>query len=146
MKTLVTLVLVFVGTCCFAQEPTQEEKKENPLIVIDGIKYLRSDSTKALQNLDPLKIKQIKVLRDKEAIELYGEDGKFGVVVVTTNTGLPNQPIYLLDGKRVNDLSAIDISSIQSIEVIKDSVLLQPYGSEGKLGIIKITSKSNKFR
>lgn len=142
MKTLFTLALTLITCICNAQEQaTKTEKPTQPLVVIDGIKYLRSDSTNALKNLDPLKIKQVKVLRDKEALDLYGEDGKFGVVVVTTHAGLPNQPLYLLDGKRVDDLSAIDPNSIQSIEVIKDSVRLQPYGSEGKLGVIKITSK-----
>jgi len=127
---------------CYAQEPAaKSEKPKQPIVVIDGIKYLRSDSTNALQNLDPSKIETIKVLRDKEAIDLYGDEGQFGVVVVTTKNGLSDQPLYLLDGKIVDDISAIDPGSIQSIEVIKDSVQLQPYGAKGRLGVIKITSK-----
>lgn len=147
MKTLFAFALTLITCICYAQEPiTKTEKPTQPLVIVDGIKYLRSDSTNALQNLDPLKIKEVKVLRDKEAIRLYGEEGQFGVVVVTTKNGLSDQTLYLLDGKIVDDISAINPGSIQSIEVIKDSVRLQPYGSEGKLGVIKITSKSNKFR
>jgi hypothetical protein len=74
----------------------QEEKKENPLIVIDGIKYLRSDSTNALQKLDPVKIKEIKVLRGQEAIDLYGEEGKSGVILVTTKTNTANKPLFFI--------------------------------------------------
>jgi len=147
MKTRFTFVLTLISYLCYAQEPaTKTEKPIQPLVVIDGIKYLRSDSTNALQNLDPLKIKEVKVLRDKEAIKLYGEEGQFGVLVVTTKAGSTNKPLFLLDGKRIDDLSSIDPNEIQSIEVIKDSVRLQPYGSDAKLGVIKITSKQNKFR
>jgi bla regulator protein BlaR1 len=145
MKTLVTLVLVFVGTCCFAQEPSKEEKKEDPIIIIDGIKYLRSDSTNALQKLNPVKIKEIKVLRGQEAVDLYGEEGKSGVILVTTKTNTANKPLFLLDGKRVDDLASIDPTSIQSIEVIKDPAKLQPYGDEGSAGVVKITSKQKNF-
>ncbi|MBX2914129.1 MAG: hypothetical protein KF856_02540 [Cyclobacteriaceae bacterium] len=143
MKTLFAFALTLITCICYAQEPAaKSEKPKQPIVVIDGIKYLRSDSTNALQNLDTSKIETIKVLRDKEAIDLYGDEGKFGAVVVTTKTGLSNQPIYLLDGKRVDDISSIDPSEIQSIEVIKDPIQLLPYGDAGKLGIVKITSKS----
>jgi bla regulator protein BlaR1 len=143
MKTLFAFALTLITCICYAQEPAaKSEKPKQPIVVIDGIKYLRSDSTNALQNLDPSKIETIKVLRDKEAIDLYGDEGKYGAVVVTTKTGLSNQPIYLLDGKRVDDISSIDPSQIQSIEVIKDPIQLLPYGDAGKLGVIKITSKS----
>lgn len=147
MKTLFAFALTLITCICYAQEPaTKTEKPTQPLVVIDGIKYLRSDSTNALQNLDPVKIKQVKVLRDKEAIKLYGEEGKFGVVVVTTTTGPSDQPLYFFDGKQIDDISSINMSDVQSIEIIKDSVKLLQYGVVGRLGVIKITSKSNKFR
>ncbi|MBN8578944.1 MAG: TonB-dependent receptor plug domain-containing protein [Cytophagales bacterium] len=145
MKTLVTLVLVFVGTWCFAQDPTKEEKKEDPIIVIDGIKYLRSDSTNALQKLNPEKIKEIKVLRGQDAINLYGEDGKSGVILVTTKANLANKPLFLLDGERVDDLASIDPTSIQSIEVIKDPAKLQPFGDAGSGGVVKITKRKGQL-
>ncbi|TXI69529.1 MAG: hypothetical protein E6Q41_02465 [Cyclobacteriaceae bacterium] len=147
MKALLAQVLVFLSVCCFAQEPAaKEEKKEDPIIVIDGIKYLRSDSAHALQKLNPEKIKEIKVLRGQEAIDQYGEAGKHGVVLVTTKASTANKPLYLLDGKQVDDISSIDPNSIQSIEVIKDPVKLQPFGEAGGAGVIKITSKRKNQR
>ncbi|MCW5910335.1 MAG: hypothetical protein KIT62_04635 [Cyclobacteriaceae bacterium] len=149
MKTRFTLAFALIGACCFAQEPATKEEKSTvtvqPVIVVDGIKYLRSDSANALQKLNPEKIREIKVLRGQEAINLYGEDGKSGVIVVTTKAGSTAKPLYLLDGKRVEDLSSVDPTDIQSIEVIKDAVKLLPFGDEGKWGVIKITSKKKNY-
>lgn len=145
MKTWMTLAFILAFGICFAQEPAKKE--EAPIIVVDGVKYIRADSTHAFQNLNPEKIKAIKILKGQEAIDLYGEDGKYGVIVVTTKTSSTNTPLYILDGKTVEDISSINPNDIQSIEVIKDPVQLQPYGDEGKLGVVKITSKSkSRFR
>ena len=48
------------------------------------------------------------------------------------------KPIYILDGKRVNDLEGI---SPESINVLKDQSATNIYGDEGKNGVILITSK-----
>lgn len=53
---------------------------QNPLTLIDGA---RVDSL----NFDPSEIYSISVLKDKSATELYGEDGKNGVILVTTKKG-----------------------------------------------------------
>ncbi len=142
MKTLLTFAFILAGGFCFAQEPAK--KDETPIIVVDGIKYLRPDSANALQTLNPEKIKAIKVLKGQEAIDLYGEEGRRGVIVVTTKSGAAN-PIFLLDGKRVDDLASVDPNTIESIEVIKDPVKLQAFGDEGSAGVVKITSK-RKYR
>jgi hypothetical protein len=139
MKAYLTFVLVFVGACCFAQE---RATKEEPLIVLDGIRYLHSDSANVFQKLNPEKIKEIKVLRGLEAINQYGEAGKSGVIVVTTKAGASDKPLFILDGKRIEDISSLNPDDIQSIEVIKDATQLIPYGVEGRLGVVKITSKS----
>ncbi|HMR57444.1 MAG TPA: hypothetical protein PKC10_08995 [Cyclobacteriaceae bacterium] len=149
MKIRLTLALVFISVWCVAQDPTTKEEKSKetePMIVVDGVKYLRSDSTHVLKKLNPEKIKAIKVLRGQEAIDLYGEEGKAGVILVTTKTPV-TKPLYFLDGKRVEDLSSVNPHDIQSIEVIKDQNQLLPFGDEGKQGVIKITMKpKNRFQ
>ncbi len=59
----------------------------NPLLVIDGVKMDKL----FLNQIDPNFIKEITVLKNKSAIELYGEEGKHGVILVTTKnkTGMP---------------------------------------------------------
>jgi bla regulator protein blaR1 len=140
MKTILIFVFVLVVSLCFAQETVT--KAQNPIIIVDGIKYLRSDSIHVLKHLNPEKIKSIDILKGQDAINLFGEDGKSGVIVVTTKAGVIDKPLFILDGKRIEDISSLNPDDIQSIEVIKDATQLIPYGDEGRLGVVKITSKS----
>ena len=54
---------------------------EKPLVVIDG--KIGGD----LQSLSPDKIVKVEVLKGNAATTLHGEDGKKGVIIVTTKTG-----------------------------------------------------------
>ena len=53
---------------------------ENPLVVIDGKRSTIAD----LQKLDPQTIDNVSVLKDKASLEVFGEDGMNGVIIVTT--------------------------------------------------------------
>ena len=52
----------------------------NPLVVIDG----KHSTMEEVQKLDPQIIDHIDVLKDKASRELYGEEGKNGVIIITT--------------------------------------------------------------
>ena len=56
-----------------------------PLYVIDG--KVATESEKKL--LLPASIKAIDVLKDKSATSIYGEAGKNGVILITTNNQFP---------------------------------------------------------
>ncbi|MCR5158068.1 MAG: TonB family protein [Prevotella sp.] len=51
---------------------------ENPLVIIDG----KEVSIATLQTLDNEKIESINVLKDKSAVDVYGEKGKNGVIEI----------------------------------------------------------------
>lgn len=55
-------------------------KKEPPVIYIDGVKAASVE----LKKLRPERIKSFSVLKDSKAIEPYGEEGKNGVIIITT--------------------------------------------------------------
>lgn len=55
----------------------------NPLFVVDG-KVLPSD---LMKTIDPSCIESITVLKDKSAIDLYGQAAADGVILITTKTG-----------------------------------------------------------
>ncbi|MBR6180941.1 MAG: TonB family protein [Prevotella sp.] len=57
---------------------------ENPLVLIDG----KRSSMEEMQSLDPKTIDHIDVLKDKASIDLYGEEGKNGVILITTKNAV----------------------------------------------------------
>ena len=54
--------------------------KEKPLIFIDGIKA----ADDAMSRLDPNTIESISVLKDATSVKLYGDEGRSGVILITT--------------------------------------------------------------
>lgn len=53
---------------------------KDPLVIVDGKKTPAAD----FQKMDPSTIESITVLKDEAAMEMYGEEGKDGVIVVVT--------------------------------------------------------------
>lgn len=103
---------------------------------------------------------------NKEAINLYGEVAKNGVIIfedaVVSNAAveknnadtfsrLHRKPfasenaLYVLNGKEVSKAESdkIDPNSIQSINVLKGKSATTLYGEKGSNGVIEITTKSN---
>ena len=56
----------------------------NPLYIIDGIPTTRPE---VFQNLSPLDIASVQVLKDASAESIYGSRASNGVIIVTTKTG-----------------------------------------------------------
>lgn len=56
----------------------------------------------------------------------------------------PNEPIYVLDGVPVPDISRLNPNDIESITVLKGANAAALYGSEGVNGAIMITTKQGK--
>ncbi len=85
MKTLkftLTIVILFLVNITFSQDKNVKivSKKNDPLIVVNDsiLKY------EVMEHLNPNEIESVTVLKDKKAMELYGEKGKFGVIKITT--------------------------------------------------------------
>ncbi|MET0462728.1 MAG: T9SS type A sorting domain-containing protein [Chitinophagaceae bacterium] len=57
---------------------------KEPLIVLDGVIKDKEDYKLTLQHLDPNQIQAITVLKDASSTALYGENGKNGVLLITT--------------------------------------------------------------
>ena len=58
----------------------EKSQAEEPLIIIDGERASMSE----LKALDPKTIDHINVLKDKASLEIYGEEGKNGVIDIAT--------------------------------------------------------------
>lgn len=61
-------------------------------------------------------------------------------------SNLSSEPIYIVNGTKVPDLSSIDPNDIENIEVLKDAASAAIYGAEGANGVVIVTTKSGGNR
>ena len=77
-------------------------EKDKPLIVIDGEKKSKDYD---LKSINPNDIESFTILKDKSAVELYGEDGRNGVIIVTKKSKLLEYKSDVLELKNNGDFS-----------------------------------------
>lgn len=95
-----------------------------PLYLVDGKK------TDSIQQIDPHEIASISVLKDKSATEIYGEDGKNGIVLITTKKGRAialKESGYEIQGS-VTDETGIPIKNA-SIKVAEEETYTDKNGA-----------------
>lgn len=133
-----------------------QKKKGNPRIVIDE----KETNQKSLRDLDPSEIHSVIVLQDAEAIKVYGEKGKDGVILVTTkkhqnkkdNTSLKiggksngniKDALIIIDDKESTqeELDNLDPSAVKNIEMLKENAAVEEYGEKGKNGVVLVSTK-----
>jgi TonB-linked SusC/RagA family outer membrane protein len=84
--------------------------------------------------------------------------GKVAGVQVVSNSGSPgaaptirvrgyssngsSDPLYIVDGLKVSDISYLDPNSIKNMEILKDAASAAIYGAEAGNGVILITTKT----
>ena len=84
-----------------------------------------SDTSKII--IDTVRLSAVENLQNKIFVNLSGS---------------VNHPLFLLDGKEVANLNAIDRNTIESINVIKDATAaVAVYGDKGKNGVIDVKTK-----
>ncbi len=74
-----------------------------------------------------------------------GEPGA-GMKISIRGTGSwsNSDPLYVVDGFPMGDLSSVDPANIASIEVLKDASATAIYGSRGANGVVLVTTKQGK--
>lgn len=73
------------------KKSTNIVKREKPLIVVNDsiLKY------EVVEHLNPNDIESVTVWKDEKAMELYGEKGKFGVIIIKTKNILKEKLIKI---------------------------------------------------
>jgi hypothetical protein len=68
--------------------PLEKNPKAQPLILVNG-----NETWQTIENINPGTIQSLNVLKDKSAIEKYGDKGKNGVIEITLKNGKENEKI-----------------------------------------------------
>lgn len=103
-------------------------------------------------------------LRERPATNLgQAIQGKASGVLVRNNSSAPgggvsiiirghnsvnsnSEPLYIVDGIPLADISTIPVEDIESIEVLKDASSTAIYGARGSNGVILVTTQKGKIR
>lgn len=109
-----------------------------PLYVVDGVKMDKMLLSQS--QIDPNFIKEITVLKNKSAVELYGEEGKHGVILITTKNKSGMPPLMAL---QLNNTSLDSVKFVQGQPLhLSDDVKMRGFvkvEKEGKINPNKLT-------
>lgn len=83
-----------------------------PLLIVDGVR--QEDADAGLKNMNPDEIESISVLKDASAESIYGEQGKYGVLLVTTKKGVKVTPALPVARDTVSVRTTIRINGVDS--------------------------------
>ena len=82
-------------------------------------------------------------------VSVISQDGRPGATMSVRVRGggsitQSNDPLYIVDGVTVSDISDIPADNIESIDVLKDAASTAIYGARGANGVILVTTKGSK--
>ncbi|MGQ1783711.1 MULTISPECIES: SusC/RagA family TonB-linked outer membrane protein [unclassified Saccharicrinis] len=66
------------------------------------------------------------------------------IVIRGVGTNGNSDPLYIIDGLPMSDMTSVNPSDIESMEVLKDATSAAIYGARGANGVILITTKKGK--
>ena len=138
----------------------KKEKKDtaaaaNVLYIVDG------KQTDDISSIDSGQIKSITVYKGQANGLGFDTKGKDGAIIITINdkdtqdvsnmkasvvctqsdSKEPFSALYIVDGKELDDLSAIGSSSVVSMEIRKDPETLKKYKAEDEEAVIIVKTK-----
>lgn len=128
----------------------------NDVVVIGYGSVKRKDLTGSVATVNSESLTAVPVASATEALT-----GKLAGVQISTAEGSPdatvkirvrgggsitqsNDPLFIVDGFPVDDISNIPSTDIEDITVLKDASSTAIYGSRGANGVILVTTKSGK--
>jgi TonB-dependent SusC/RagA subfamily outer membrane receptor len=139
-------LLVFIITFCFISVSAQFVRKDQ-LIIVDGkIRNIKLNSISP-NDIESISVSKLPSNKEKESFGVLAENG---VISITTKGYLQTdnqkdliiKPLLLVDGTvYTNSLDSINVSEIESVEVIKGISATKLYGKAGGNGVILVKTK-----
>lgn len=128
------------------------DNKLDEVVVVGYGTQRKSDLTGSLASISSKDIKNYAVSNVSELLT-----GKAAGVFVASSSGQPgsdavirvrglgtvndNNPLYVVDGQFMDNISSLNPSDIERMEILKDASACAIYGSRGSNGVILITTK-----
>ncbi|MDO7173167.1 SusC/RagA family TonB-linked outer membrane protein [Mariniflexile sp. AS56] len=122
------------------------------VVLVGYGKVKKSDITGSVSSISAKQLTQTQSTSIAQAIQ-----GRAAGVSVTKSSGQPGStptvrirgvgtvndadPLYIVDGVPINDITNINMDDAQSVEVLKDASATAIYGSRGANGVVLITTK-----
>ena len=132
-----------------------DNKVLDEVVVVGYGVQKKSSVTGAISQVKPEDIENRTIVNAQQALQ-----GKTsGVQVINTSaapgssptvrvrgysSNVSSEPLYVVDGVRLGDISGIDPSTIASMEILKDAASAAIYGAEAGNGVVLITTKKGK--
>ena len=132
-----------------------DNKVLDEVVVVGYGVQKKSSVTGAISQVKPEDIENRTIVNAQQALQ-----GKTsGVQVINTSaapgssptvrvrgysSNVSSEPLYVVDGVRLSDISGIDPSTIASMEILKDAASAAIYGAEAGNGVVLITTKKGK--
>lgn len=133
----------------------EDTRALDELVVVGYGVQKKSSVTGAISQVKPEDIQNRTISNAQQALQ-----GKTaGVQVIQTSaapgssptvrvrgysSNVSSNPLYVVDGVRLSDISGIDPNDIASMEVLKDAASAAIYGAEAGNGVVLITTKKGK--
>jgi len=131
----------------------KEDVNELESVILVGYGRVRkSDVTGSVSSVSAKELTQTQTTSIAQAIQ-----GRAAGVSVTKSSGQPGStptvrirgigtvnnadPLYIVDGVPINDITNINMNDAKSVEVLKDASSTAIYGSRGANGVVLITTK-----
>ena len=126
---------------------------KTPMLVIDGHPFRYDIELKKQKlNLSRNNITLIYILKIKNAVNIYGELGRKGVVLISTTAlkqvrgyNSNGNVLVLLEGNKISfeDMKKIDPMDIESVDIVKTKSEIKKYTGDAYDGVIVIKLKKN---
>jgi TonB-linked SusC/RagA family outer membrane protein len=131
-------------------------KQLSEVVVVGYGTQKRGNVTGSIAKITSEQIEERPITRIEQAIQ-----GQMAGVAVRSTSGSPGSditinvrgaasisgsstPLYVVDGVPLDNLSGINPSDIESIDVLKDAASAAIYGSRGSNGVVLVTTKRGK--
>ncbi len=151
-----TQEIQIAGKTTFNITMKEETVGLDEVIVVGYGTQKKRDVTGAITSIDN------KMIEKRQAVNIYDVlQGEAPGVLVVSNSGAPGDdntirirgtstfeggvnPLYVVDGVPLSDISSINPNDIKSMEILKDAASAAIYGSRSANGVIIITTKTGE--